>query len=71
MMRIKHWVIAAVLPLLLLGKAVRAEDIRPAMEAANARWEAAFNTNAPAALATPVHGGRRGAAIGTPAGQRQ
>ncbi len=44
-MRMKQWLIAATLPLLLLGK-----DVRPAMEAANAQFMKAFNTPAPAAF---------------------
>src|SRR5262245_38364336 len=44
-MRAKHWAVLAMLPLVLVvGKIVRADDIRPAMEAANARFVAAFNT---------------------------
>ena len=48
MMRMTHWAIAATLPLLVLGNAIRAEDIRPAMEAANMQFLKAFNTPAPA-----------------------
>ena len=48
MMRMTHWAIAATLPLLVLGNAIRAEDIRPAMEAANLQFLKAFNTPAPA-----------------------
>jgi len=44
-MRAKHWaVVATLLVVLVVGKIVRADDIRPAMEAANARFVAAFNT---------------------------
>ena len=44
-MRSKHWAtVAALLSLLAVGEIVRADDIRPAMEAANARFVAAFNT---------------------------
>jgi uncharacterized protein (TIGR02246 family) len=50
MMRMKHWLIAVTLPLLVLGNAVRAEDIRSAMEAANAQFLKAFNTPDPAAF---------------------
>lgn len=46
----KHWAIAAVLPLVIVGKAVRADDIRPAMEAANAQFLTAFNTPNPSAF---------------------
>jgi uncharacterized protein (TIGR02246 family) len=46
----KHWAITAMLPLLALGTAVRAEDIRPAMETANAQFLKAFNTPDPAAF---------------------
>jgi uncharacterized protein (TIGR02246 family) len=42
-MRTGRWTIAALLPLLVIGATVRAEDIRPAMEAANAQWLTAFN----------------------------
>lgn len=49
-MRMKHWAIAATLPLLVLGSAAGADDIRPAMEAANAQFLAAFNTPNPAAF---------------------
>jgi uncharacterized protein (TIGR02246 family) len=49
-MRTGRWTIATLLPLLVIGMAVRAEDIRPAMEAANAQWLAAFNTPDPAAF---------------------
>jgi len=49
-MRTKHWVIAAILPLLVAGRAVRADDIRPAMEAANAQFLTAFNTPNPSAF---------------------
>ena len=36
--------IVAILPPLVLGKIARADDIRPAMEAANTQFLAAFNT---------------------------
>jgi len=39
--------IVAILPLLLLDRAARADDIRPAMETANAQFLAAFNTPNP------------------------
>src|SRR5882724_5708240 len=42
--------IAAVLPLLVLGKVARADDIRPAMESANAQFLAAFNMPNPSAF---------------------
>lgn len=43
-MRVKHWmVVAMLLPVLVVGKIVRADDIRPAMEAANTRFLTAFN----------------------------
>jgi ketosteroid isomerase-like protein len=45
-----RWVIIAILPLLVLGKAARADDIRPAMESANAQFLAAFNTPNPSAF---------------------
>jgi len=42
--------LAATLSLTLLGKTARADDIRPAMEAANALFLAAFNTPNPSAF---------------------
>jgi uncharacterized protein (TIGR02246 family) len=42
--------IVAALPLMVPGKIVRADDIRPAMEAANAQFLAAFNTPNPSAF---------------------
>jgi ketosteroid isomerase-like protein len=42
--------IVATLPLLALANASRADDIRPAMEAANAQFLAAFNTPSPSAF---------------------
>jgi uncharacterized protein (TIGR02246 family) len=42
--------IIAILPVLVPGKAVRADDIRPAMEVANVQFLAAFNTPNPAAF---------------------
>ena len=42
--------IAATLPLLVLGKVAWADDIRPAMESANAQFLAAFNTPNPSAF---------------------
>jgi ketosteroid isomerase-like protein len=42
--------ILATLPLLVPGKAARADDIRPAMESANAQFLAAFNTPNPSAF---------------------
>jgi uncharacterized protein (TIGR02246 family) len=42
--------IIATLPLLAPGKVARAEDIRPAMETANAQFLAAFNTPNPSAF---------------------
>jgi len=42
--------IVAMLPPLLVGGITRAEDIRPAMERANAEFLAAFNTPKPAAF---------------------
>lgn len=42
--------IVAILPLLVLGKIARADDIRPAMESANAQFLAAFNTPNPSAF---------------------
>jgi ketosteroid isomerase-like protein len=39
----RGWTIAALLLLLIIGTAVRAEDMRPAMEAVDAQWLAAFN----------------------------
>jgi ketosteroid isomerase-like protein len=42
--------IVATLPLLVLGKVARADDIRPAMESANAQFLAAFNTPNPSAF---------------------
>jgi ketosteroid isomerase-like protein len=50
MMLMKNWLAAAALPLLVLGNAVQADDIRPAMEAANAQFLSAFNTPNPAAF---------------------
>jgi ketosteroid isomerase-like protein len=49
-MRMKHRAIAATLTLLIMGSAVRADDIRPAMEAANAQFMTAFNSPNPAAF---------------------
>lgn len=49
-MQMKRWAIAAMLPLFVMGTAVRAEDVRPAMEAANAQFLAAFNMPNPAAF---------------------
>jgi uncharacterized protein (TIGR02246 family) len=42
--------IVATLPLMVPGKIARADDIRPAMEAANAQFLAAFNTPNPSAF---------------------
>ncbi len=42
--------IVAIPPLLAFGKVARADDIRPAMEAANAQFLAAFNTPNPSAF---------------------
>jgi ketosteroid isomerase-like protein len=42
--------IVATLPLLASGNVARAEDIRPAMETANAQFLAAFNTPNPSAF---------------------
>jgi ketosteroid isomerase-like protein len=42
--------IVATLPLMAPGKIARADDIRPAMEAANAQFLAAFNTPKPSAF---------------------
>ena len=42
--------IGAILPLLVLGKVAQADDIRPAMESANAQFLAAFNTPNPSAF---------------------
>src|SRR6267378_729589 len=42
--------IVATLPLMVPGKMARADDIRPAMEAANAQFLAAFNTPNPSAF---------------------
>ena len=42
--------IVATLPLLALAKTSRADDIRPAMEAANTQFLAAFNTPNPSAF---------------------
>jgi len=42
-----RWTVVAMLPLMLLGKAAGADDIRPAMETANAQFLAAFNTPNP------------------------
>jgi uncharacterized protein (TIGR02246 family) len=42
--------IVATLPLMVHGKTARADDIRPAMEAANAQFLAAFNTPNPSAF---------------------
>jgi uncharacterized protein (TIGR02246 family) len=51
-MKAKYPRYAAALVALTLAGSARAEDLRAVMEADNTRWEAAFNTNAPAALAT-------------------
>jgi ketosteroid isomerase-like protein len=42
--------ILAMLPPLLVGGVTRADDVRPAMESANAQFPAAFNTPNPAAF---------------------
>src|SRR5258705_13067749 len=42
--------LAAILPMLILEKPARADDVRPAMEAANAQFLAAFNTPNPSAF---------------------
>jgi ketosteroid isomerase-like protein len=42
--------LAAILPLWVFGKSASADDIRPAMEAANAQFLAAFNTPNPPAF---------------------
>jgi ketosteroid isomerase-like protein len=42
--------IVAILPLLVLGRVARADDIRPAMESANTQFLAAFNTPNPSAF---------------------
>jgi ketosteroid isomerase-like protein len=49
-MRMKHVTMTALLPLLIMGTAARADDIRPAMEAANSQFLAAFNSPNPAAF---------------------
>ena len=45
----KHWVAAAMVPL-LVATAARADDLRSAMEAANAQFLSAFNTPNPPAF---------------------
>jgi ketosteroid isomerase-like protein len=45
-----RWTVVAMLPLMILGKAAGADDIRPAMETANAQFLAAFNTPNPSAF---------------------
>ena len=42
--------LAAILPMLILDRPARADDVRPAMEAANAQFLAAFNTPNPSAF---------------------
>jgi uncharacterized protein (TIGR02246 family) len=42
--------LAAILPMLILEKLARADDVRPAMEAANAQFLAAFNMPNPSAF---------------------
>jgi ketosteroid isomerase-like protein len=49
-MKAKHRVMTAILPLVVLAGPTRADDVRPAMEAANAQFLAAFNTPNPAAF---------------------
>jgi uncharacterized protein (TIGR02246 family) len=50
-MSMKHWVVVAMLlPVLVVGQMVRADDIRPAMEAANTQFLTAFNKPDPAAF---------------------
>jgi uncharacterized protein (TIGR02246 family) len=49
-MKARHWVMTAILPLLILAGPTRADDVRPAMEVANAQFLAAFNTPNPAAF---------------------
>ncbi len=49
MMRAR-WTVVALLSLLALGKAARADDLRPAMETANAQFLAAWNTPNPSAF---------------------
>jgi ketosteroid isomerase-like protein len=46
----RYRMLVAILPLLAPPASVRAEDIRPAMEAANTQFLAAFNTPNPAAF---------------------
>jgi ketosteroid isomerase-like protein len=48
-MRVR-WTVIAILPLMVLGRAAVADDIRPAMETANAQFLAAFNTPNPSAF---------------------
>jgi uncharacterized protein (TIGR02246 family) len=50
-MKVKYARHAALLIALAAAGSARAEDLRAAMEADNARWEAAFNTSTPSALA--------------------
>ena len=49
-MRNVFWKIAVVILLLTSAPSARADDLRAAMEAANARWLAAFNTPNPTAF---------------------
>ena len=46
----KHGAIAAIMTLVLTATTGRADDIRPAMEAANGQWVAAFEAPAPGPL---------------------
>jgi ketosteroid isomerase-like protein len=49
-MKTKYALYAAVLVVLAVVGSARAEDLRAVMEADNARWLAAYNTNTPAAF---------------------
>ena len=49
-MQARHWTMTALMPLLILAGPTRADYVRPAMEAANAQFLAAFNTPNPAAF---------------------
>ena len=45
-----RWTVVAILPFLVFSKAAKADDIRPAMETANAQFLTAFNTPNPSAF---------------------
>ena len=47
--------IAAILPLLSLGKAARADDVRPAMESANTQFLAGIQYAEPVGFSPALH----------------